>query len=115
MIYKWDYHFDEIREKVKPLNVAPFSSERKRMSVIYYLDDRKRYMIFSKGAPEILIENCKYFLDKDGRTCEITPAFKDDFNKIIIEFSRKSLRTLLLCYREVTEEDSKSEHPEQLE
>ncbi|MCB0368098.1 MAG: hypothetical protein KDD45_01335 [Bdellovibrionales bacterium] len=32
----------------------PFSSERKRMSVIY-LDPRKKSYIFSKGAPEILL------------------------------------------------------------
>lgn len=77
MIYKWGYHFDEIREKVKALNVAPFSSERKRMSVVYYLPERKRYHIFSKGAPEILIENCKYYINKEGRCVPIDGNFKN--------------------------------------
>lgn len=51
MIYKWGYHYDEIRKEVKRINIAPFSSDRKRMSVIYYLDKTHRYYIFSKGAP----------------------------------------------------------------
>jgi magnesium-transporting ATPase (P-type) len=104
MIYKWGYHFDEIREQVKPLNIAPFSSERKRMSVVYYLSDRKRYYIFSKGAPEILIQNCKYYMDKDGKNVPIDSNFNAEFNRIISEFSNQSLRTILLCYREVNQD-----------
>lgn len=83
MIYRWGYHFDEIREQVKPINVAPFSSDRKRMSVVYYLDQKKRFYIFSKGAPEILLEGCKYYVNKTGNITQIDTDFKNECKRVI--------------------------------
>ena len=77
MIYNLGYNFEEIRREVKPINTVPFSSDRKRMSVIYYLDQKKRYYIFSKGAPEILLENCKYYINKTNAITPIDSAWKD--------------------------------------
>lgn len=115
MIYQWGYHFDEIREQVKTLNTAPFSSERKRMSVVYYLEQKKRYYIFSKGAPEILLESCKSYVNSAGTITPIDPIFKEQCSSVISEFSSQSLRTILLCYREISKEESENEHPENLE
>ena len=104
MIYNLGYNFEEIRREVRPINTVPFSSDRKRMSVIYYFDQKKRYYIFSKGAPEILLENCKYYVNKTNAITPIDSAWKDEFNNTIKKFSSESLRTLLLCYREITKE-----------
>ena len=73
------------------------------MSVIYYLDNKKRYYIFSKGAPEILLESCKQYINREGNITPIDEAFREQCKNIISEFSSQSLRNILLCYREVSE------------
>lgn len=72
LAYKFGHNFIEIRQKIKVINTVPFSSSRKRMSVIFFHPDKKKYYIFSKGAPELLVENCKYYLNKVGNITEIT-------------------------------------------
>ncbi|MCS7134977.1 MAG: cation-transporting P-type ATPase [Candidatus Aenigmarchaeota archaeon] len=70
----------------------PFDSERKMMSVAYR---DKTNFVFSKGAPEVLIEKCSY--DFDGKM--LTERKK----KLIIsqarEMASRGLRTLALAYK----------------
>lgn len=99
MIYNLGYNFEEIRKETKAINTVPFSSARKRMSVIYQVSKTKKFFIFSKGAPEILLESCKYYISKTNSISEIDSNWRDEFNSTINQFSNDSLRTLLLCYR----------------
>jgi P-type Ca2+ transporter type 2B len=85
------------------------------MSVIYYNEEKKKHYIFSKGAPEILLENCKQYISKTNVVTPIDSSWREEFRKIISEFSSQSLRTLLLCYKELTKEEAGTEHPEELE
>jgi magnesium-transporting ATPase (P-type) len=85
---------------------VPFSSDRKRMSVIFYHSKKQKYYIFSKGAPEILIDSCKYYINKTSNTTEINETWRNSFEKTISEFSEQSLRNILLCYREITKAES---------
>ena len=115
MIYNLGYNFEEIRREAKALNTVPFSSERKRMSVICQLNKNKKFYIFSKGAPEILLESCKYYINKTNSIAEIDGNYKEQFRNTINQFSNESLRTLLLCYKEISEKDANTDHPEYLE
>lgn len=81
------------------------------MSVIFFHPKKQKYYIFSKGAPELLIENCKYYINKTNNITEITETYKNQFNQTVTEFSEQSLRNILLCYREITKAESETEHP----
>ena len=70
------------------------------MSVIY--EQKNKHYIFSKGAPEILVENCKYYINKSGDATHIDATWREEFRRIISLFSSDSLRCLLLCYRELS-------------
>lgn len=99
MAYKFGYNYIEIRESTKAINTIPFSSQRKRMSVIFYHPQKQRYYLFSKGAPEILIENCRHFINKSAAVTEITSSYRKEFDQTVSEFSQQSLRNILLCYK----------------
>ena len=70
--------------------------------------EKGKTYIFSKGAPDYLLKNCKYFINAAGQTVEITAAFKTTLLGKLKEFADGTLRTLLLAYREGTDENNQT-------
>jgi len=99
---KYGFDLADLKRDFKILDTYPFTSETKRSSVHvlnlknHYFDIGKEYM-FTKGAPNIVLESCGYWyqngkivpLDADGR-------------KTIIErndkYASDGFRILALCY-----------------
>ena len=76
----------------------PFSSERKIMSILS--EEKENNYIYSKGAPEVLINRCK-FIQKRDKIIELDEKEKEkilDFNK---KFALKKFRVLAFAYKEV--------------
>lgn len=85
------------------------------MSVICKLIDG-RNIIFSKGAPDFVLPSCSQYIDKNGTIQPIDNDFRSVLFYNLSEFASHSLRTLLLCYREVREDELKGNYnPEDLE
>ncbi|XP_054806514.1 putative phospholipid-transporting ATPase 9 isoform X2 [Prosopis cineraria] len=78
----------------KLLNIIEFSSARKRMSVIVR-DEEGKLLLLSKGADSIMFER----LGKNGR------MFEEKTKKHVDEYADAGLRTLLLAYRTLDEEE----------
>ncbi|KAK4252586.1 hypothetical protein QN277_014566 [Acacia crassicarpa] len=78
----------------KLLNIIEFSSARKRMSVIVR-DEEGKLLLLSKGADSVMFER----LRKNGR------MFEEKTKKHIDEYADAGLRTLLLAYRTLDEEE----------
>ncbi|CAL5198513.1 unnamed protein product [Lathyrus oleraceus] len=76
------------------LNVLEFTSARKRMSVIVR-DYNGKLLLLSKGADSIMFE----LLAKNGR------EFEEQTKYHINEYADSGLRTLILAYRELDEEE----------
>jgi len=66
LAYKLGFDYRKIRteEYCKVVKVYPFSSETKRMAVIYEKDGHS--LLSLKGAPEILVSSCVDYLTDDG-------------------------------------------------
>lgn len=64
MAYKYKSDFRKLRTENKIINSLPFNSITKKMSTICMVKDK--YFMFSKGAPDVLIEDCNRYLDKEG-------------------------------------------------
>ena len=60
-------------------------------------------MIYSKGAPDILINNCSRYIDKNGNASPINQDYRDMMQHNLTQFAASSLRTLLICYKDLTE------------
>ncbi|XVF03486.1 hypothetical protein REPUB_Repub04eG0265400 [Reevesia pubescens] len=80
----------------KLLNVLEFDSSRKRMSVIVR-DEEGKLLLLCKGADSVMFER----LAKSGRN------FEEDTREHINEYADAGLRTLVLAYRELSEDEYK--------
>ncbi len=66
MVYNYGFDYRDVRKAEEVISTVPFSSERKRMSAVCRIRKNGKYYIFSKGAPEILVNYCSKFLDKNN-------------------------------------------------
>ena len=90
------FKFKEL-EYYKRINEISFTSKRKLMSVVENYKDRN--FVYSKGAPEILIEKCNkiYY---NGKYWKLTNTKKRELLKKNEEFSSKGYRVLGLAFKE---------------
>ncbi|MCL2579472.1 MAG: cation-translocating P-type ATPase [Oscillospiraceae bacterium] len=78
--------------KYRKLDEIPFDSDRKRMSVLVESGSGKGY-IFSKGAPDLLLDRCKYVMTDAGVTA-ITPAHRKAIESQAESMAGQALRVL---------------------
>lgn len=58
--------YEAIRSKFKVLKTIPFNSHTKKMTVAIELEPSKTVRIFTKGATEMLLDDCIQMLEKDN-------------------------------------------------
>ena len=83
-----------VRDTVEKIDEIPFSSERKMMSVQCKLSDET--VLLTKGAPDILLDRCKYIRTKDGIS-ELKN--KGEIYKANEEFANSGERVLAFAYK----------------
>ncbi|RVX14225.1 putative phospholipid-transporting ATPase 9 [Vitis vinifera] len=84
----------KVARTYKLMNIIEFSSARKRMSVIVR-NEEGRLLLLSKGADSVMFER----LAQDGTEFEVQTRLH------INEYADAGLRTLVLAYRELDEEE----------
>ena len=77
----------------------PFTSDRKRMSMI--VRDGDKIMLYSKGADSIMLPRVKLHSEEDMDHQKMT---EDHLHK----FASEGLRVLVICFREISEEKYKT-------
>lgn len=87
---------EEIREGEQRLYEVPFSAERKMMSAIAKVNDTGDHLLYSKGAPEVILGRCNL---KDEEKREILAKIKI--------MAQKGLRSLAIAQRNLTKEEVK--------
>ena len=87
--------FEVLRNKFLPSGFLrfQFDSTRKRMSTVLNLDESEETennypkRLHVKGASEIILESCHYYLDADGNKQELTEDIKAKINETIKSFA----------------------------
>ena len=101
--------YNIIREKEgNILQQIPFNSARKRAcTVVRNPENKDKVLVFSKGAPEILINCCTKYFDTEANPTPIDEASKARILKEIVteSFAKKAYRTLLIAYNELSFEE----------
>ncbi len=97
----------DFKRDYERLYEVPFDSISKRMSVVVRNEEGKIF-VFTKGAPDVLIELCTHFFSKG----EIKPL--DDEMRMNLEiadqkFARRGYRMLGMAYKSVDPEKAKIE------
>ena len=96
-------HFDRVAE-------IPFTSERKRMSVITRnATDAGKLTVFAKGAPDVLLSYCDRIY-VNGAVRKLTEGDRQDILDTVERLSREAYRTLGEAFRPL-ETDSLAQIP----
>ena len=85
------------------IDEIPLDSNRKMMTTIHRLDSEK-YIVLSKGAPEIILDKCKY-IDDDGSIKILDDKIKQTLLEKVGEMSGHELRVIGFAYKIRDEDD----------
>lgn len=107
---KYGINIDEKNENFSRIEVKPFTSERKMMSVlaenksnVNFKENEK--IIFTKGAPNIILEYCKYYY-KDGAAVPLTDENKKHILAKNDAFAEEGFRVLGICYEYASDHET---------
>ena len=94
----------------KIIHEIPFNSTRKMMTVIVNDNGIKSY---TKGAPEILLNKCKYIKLND-KILPLTNEIKDNIKKVNDEMTDKALRVMAFSYKDFAKFNPNDELEEEM-
>ena len=78
-----------------------FNSARKMMSTIIEANDQSGYKLFSKGASEMVLSKCGYYLKEDGTPVKMSSEKISNLIKNVVErMASDGLRTICVASRE---------------
>ncbi|KAI9481910.1 PMCA-type calcium-translocating P-type ATPase, partial [Coemansia mojavensis] len=87
------------------VQVWPFSSERKSMSTLVKIrrreDGKTVWRLYVKGAPENVIQSCRWIVDVDGafHTQDHNETLRD-LRRTVSDYASRALRTIGVAYRD---------------
>ncbi len=90
----------KLNERFERVGEVPFSSERKLMSTVHSDAEQERLLVFTKGAPNVLIAKCKRERVGDERR-ELTDARRAEIMALNEGLAGEALRTLAVAAREL--------------
>ena len=90
-------HCIDSETSLERLDEIPLDSNRKMMTTIHRLDSENN-IVLTKGAPEIILELCKY-IDNDGSIGIIDGKTKETILKKVDEMSKHALRVIGFAYK----------------
>lgn len=88
----------KLEEEYPRVEEIPFDSERKMMSTFHKNYFENKVSSFTKGAPDVVLSRCKYFL-KDGEVVELTEKDREAISEQNNSFAKNALRVLAYAYR----------------
>ena len=83
--------------ELERVDEIPLDSNRKMMTTIHRLDGEKN-IVLSKGAPEIILDKCKY-IDNDGSIEILEAEIKETLLEKVGEMSGHALRVIGFAYK----------------
>ncbi|KAI9501859.1 hypothetical protein BX070DRAFT_193917, partial [Coemansia spiralis] len=99
--------YSQLRDKDvdEYVQVWPFSSERKSMSTLVKIrrreDGKEVWRLYVKGAPEVVIEDCRWIVDVDA--IPVLPLDEEtlrDLRHTVSDYASRALRTIAVAYRD---------------
>jgi magnesium-transporting ATPase (P-type) len=105
-LYRVNSPLSEVYDKLKKDTVKqiPFDSNKKRMTT--YIKNNEKYFLFTKGGSENIKNFCSHYIDsKTGLKEKLNNDIIQKFDKQIENCNNNMLRTIYICYKEITKED----------
>ncbi|KAF2289372.1 hypothetical protein GH714_035452 [Hevea brasiliensis] len=103
--------FDAQRKEFQILKVEPFSSVRKKMSVLVAFPEG-RLQASCKGGSEIVLKMCDKVVDDSGKVANLSEEQKRNISDVINGFASEALRTLCLAFKDLDDTSEESSIPD---
>ncbi|OAY40399.1 calcium-transporting ATPase 4, plasma membrane-type isoform X1 [Manihot esculenta] len=103
--------FASQRKEVQILKVQPFSSDRKKMSVLVALP-KGGLRASCKGASEIVLKMCDKVVDDSGKPVHLSEEQTRNVSDVINGFASEALRTLCLAFKDLDDTCEESRIPD---
>ncbi len=94
------FHKDQLDKLLPRKSEIPFDSERKLMTTVNEINDRLR--VFTKGAPDILLDRCTGIL-LNGKVEPLSGRHRDNVRAANKAMAGKALRVLGVAYKDIDE------------
>ncbi len=95
---KAGFDYRRARQQYQMTGEIPFDSTRKRMSV-FVTDPSGAHRIYTKGAVDVLLERCSYYLSANGPQ-PLTAQHSEKVRQVTETMSSEALRVLAATYRD---------------
>ena len=95
--------FVRIRDNAKIVRQLPFTTKYKYMATVAETPTKGRYVLYVKGAPEIVLKRCATVRKLDGEA-GIYWA-REEVEAKMLEYQNKAMRTLGFAYKYITEDE----------
>ncbi len=87
----------ELYRQMPRVNEIPFDSNRKMMTTVHKVGNK--YLVITKGAPDVLLEKCKReLISNEGQTRILDKASVQREN---LQMAKKALRVIAVAYKEL--------------
>jgi Ca2+-transporting ATPase len=87
---------ENAEEQYPRIHEIPFDSARKQMSTIHRANSGSGYLVFTKGAPEIILAHCVSYL-KNGASVLLTPECRQSILSANDDMANNALRVLAVA------------------
>ena len=98
----------EILSRYREIKTYPFDSSVKRMSKLILDSKTNEYLVFTKGAIEMLIGRCSRIGSRD-KTASLTPEKRKEIHEFANSFAALGFRILTLCFKQIPALPKKSD------
>jgi len=106
----------ELDERFPRVGEVPFTSERKLMSTAHVDQEKERLIVFTKGAPDILLARCDYErVGLEGKVRPLTAERRREILACVEELADQALRTLGVAYRTLARDAASGQWSEEIE
>lgn len=100
-------NYAEVRESAPVVQQLTFSTERKYMATIVKSPSLNKYILYVKGAPEIIFAKCPIAITANGE--KSSAEIKSEVDKQLLDYQNQAMRTLGFAYKEIKESELDTE------
>jgi sodium/potassium-transporting ATPase subunit alpha len=91
---KMGSNLESYREANFKVFEVPFNSSNKWQMSVHKIPGTQKEVLFLKGAPDVLLGKCSYYLNEEGREVPVDQNFMDLYTKTYEEFGGRGERVL---------------------
>ena len=95
--------FVRIRDNTKIVKQLPFTTKYKYMATVVATTTPGKYVLYVKGAPEIVLKRCATVMKSDGEAGIVW--VREEVEAKMLEYQNKAMRTLGFAYKYITESE----------